>query len=87
MEAFESILDSNPDQWWQTRSVNSHDTFRRTRALLHLMLKGGDKQIVMLTSIAAFLPTSGGSGYQISKPALLRYTDYLNMEYDAVDRW
>ena len=83
MEVFESTLDSNPDQWWQTWTVNVRGTFLLTRALLHLMLKGGDKQIVMLTSIGAFMPTSGGSGYQISKLALLRYTDYLNIEYGA----
>ena len=83
MEVFESTLDSNPDQWWQTWTVNVRGTFLLTRALLHLMLKGGDKQIVMLASIGAFMPTSGGSGYQISKLALLRYTDYLNIEYGA----
>ncbi len=83
MEEFKSTLDSNPDQWWQTWSVNVRGTFLLTRALLLLMLKGGDKQIVMLTSIGAFMPTAGGSGYQISKLALLRYTDYLNIEFGA----
>ena len=83
MEVFKSTLDINPDEWWQTWTVNIRGTFLLTRALLPLMLNGGDKQIVMLTSIGAFMPTPGGSGYQISKLALLRYTDYLNMEYGA----
>nr|WHF58404.1 short chain dehydrogenase [Cladonia metacorallifera] len=83
MEEFKSTLDSDPDQWWQTWSVNVRGTFLLTRALLPLMLKGGDKQIVMLSSIGAFMPTAGGSGYQISKLVLLRYTEYLNIEYGA----
>ena len=83
MEEFKSTLDCDPDQWWQTWNVNVRGTFLLTRALLPLMLKGGDKQIIMLTSIGAFMPAPGGSGYQISKLALLRYADYLNMEYGA----
>ena len=83
MEEFKPTVDSDPDQWWHTWNVNVRGTFLLTRALLPLMLKGGDKQIVMLTSIGALLPAPGGSGYQISKLALLRYAEYLNIEYGA----
>ncbi|KAF6224480.1 hypothetical protein HO133_011057 [Letharia lupina] len=83
MEEFKPTLDSDPEQWWQTWTVNIRGTYLLTRALLPLMLKGGDKQIIMLTSIGAFMPAPGGSGYQISKLALLRYAEYLNIEYGA----
>ena len=83
MEEFTPTLDSDPDEWWRTWTVNIRGTYLVTRALLPLMLKGGDKQIVMISSIGAFLPTPGASAYQISKLALLRYADYLNMEYGS----
>ena len=83
MEEFKTTLDGDPGTWWQTWTVNIRGTYLLTRALLPLMLKEGDKQIIMLTSIGAFMPTPGGSGYQISKLALLRYAEYLNLEYSA----
>lgn len=83
MEEFKSTVDSDPDQWWQTWTVNMRGTYLVTRALLPLMLQGGDKHIIILTSVGAFMPAPGGSGYQISKLALLRYAEYLNVEYGA----
>ena len=83
MEEFKPTLDSDPEQWWQTWTVNIRGTYLLTRALLPLIIKGGDKQIIMLTSLGAFMPAPGGSAYQISKLAILRYTEYLNMEYGA----
>lgn len=83
MEEFKPTIDSDPDQWWQTWTVNVRGTYLVTRALLPLMLEGGDKQIIILTSVGAFMPAPGGSGYQIAKLALLRYADYLNIEYGA----
>lgn len=83
MEEFKPTVDSDPDSWWQTWTVNIRGTYLVTRALLPLMLEGGDKHIIILTSIGAFMPAPGGSGYQITKLALLRYADYLNIEYGA----
>ena len=83
MEAFKPTLDSDPEQWWQTWTVNIRGTYLLTRAMLPMMLKGGDKQVIMLTSIGAFMVAPGGSSYQISKLALLRYAEYLNVEYGA----
>ena len=83
MEEFKPTIESDPDQWWQTWTVNIRGTYLLTRALLPLMLEGGDKHIIILTSIGAFMPAPGGSGYQITKLALLRYADYLNIEYGS----
>ena len=85
MEDFQPTLDSDPDQWWHTWMVNLRGTYLLTRALLPLLLQGSEtgKQIIMLTSIGAFLPTSGASGYHMSKLVVLRYTEYLNLEYGA----
>ncbi|KAI4261503.1 MAG: hypothetical protein L6R42_003298 [Xanthoria sp. 1 TBL-2021] len=84
MEEFKPTLQSEPDQWWNTWTVNVRGTYLLTRALLPLLLRGDaqmEKQIVMLTSVGAFMPAPGGSAYQMSKLALLRYTEYLNLEY------
>ena len=83
IEEFKPTTDSDPEQWWQTWTVNVRGTYLLTRALLPLILEGGDKQIIMLTSIGAVMPAPGASAYQISKLALLRYTEYLNLEYGA----
>ena len=81
MEEFKRAIDSDPDSWWNTWTVNLRGTYLLTRALLPLMLEGGDKQIVILSSIGAFMQTPGASGYQMSKLALVRYSTYLNNEY------
>lgn len=86
MEEFKPTLQSEPDQWWHTWTVNIRGTYLLTRALLPLLLRGDaqmEKQILMLTSIGAFMPAPGGAAYQMSKLALLRYAEYLNLEYGA----
>ncbi|KAI4231762.1 MAG: hypothetical protein L6R40_007619 [Gallowayella cf. fulva] len=86
MEEFKPMLESEPEQWWNTWTVNIRGTYLLTRALMPSLLRGDgqiEKQIVMLTSIGAFMPAPGGSAYQMSKLALLRYTEYLNLEYGA----
>ena len=52
-----------------------------TRSFLPLMLKGGDKQIVNLSSIGANMVRPGMSGYQIGKMAILRFSEFTNVEY------
>ena len=52
-----------------------------TRSFLPLMLKGGDKQIVNLSSIGAHNIRPGMSGYQTTKMAIVRFSEYINAEY------
>ena len=52
-----------------------------TRSFLPLMLRGGDKQIVNLSSIGANMVRPGMSGYQIGKMAILRFSEFTNVEY------
>lgn len=52
-----------------------------TRAFLPLMLREGDKQIVNVSSVGAHLTSPGLSSYQISKLALLRFTEFVVSEY------
>lgn len=45
------------------------------------MLKGGDKQIINVSSVGAHLTGRGLSSYQTSKLALLRFTEFIVAEY------
>ena len=75
------IVDSNPEDWWKTWDVNVRGPYLVARAFLPLMLKGGDKQIVNVSSVGAFLRGPGMSSYQTSKLALLRFTEFIVAEY------
>lgn len=75
------IVDSDPEDWWKTWDVNVRGAYLVTRAFLPLMLKGGDKQIVNVSSVGAHLIGEGMSAYQTSKLALLRFTEFVVAEY------
>ena len=75
------IVDSDPEVWWRTWDVNVRGAYLVTRACLPLMLRGGDKQIVNVSSVGAHLIAPGLSSYQTSKLALLRFTEFLVSEY------
>lgn len=75
------IVDSDPKIWWRTWDVNVRGAYLVTRACLPLMLRGGDKQIVNVSSVGAHLIGPGMSAYQTSKLALLRLTEFLISEY------
>lgn len=75
------IVDSDPETWWKTWDVNVRGSYLVTRSFLPLMLKGGDKQIVNVSSVGAHLTGRGLSSYQTSKLALLRFTEFIVSEY------
>ena len=81
LESAKPIAESDPDEWWKTWTVNMRGTYLVTRALLPLMLKGGDKTIVNLSSVGALRPRPGMSGYQTTKVAVCRFTEYIEAEY------
>ncbi|KAL8684045.1 MAG: hypothetical protein Q9186_000075 [Xanthomendoza sp. 1 TL-2023] len=80
---FESIAESDPDDWWKTWETNVYGTYLMTRSFLPLLLNGGGKIIINLTSIAAHLLVSGGSAYPTSKLAVLRFSEFTNVEFAA----
>ncbi|KAI9762799.1 MAG: hypothetical protein M4579_000151 [Chaenotheca gracillima] len=81
LENFTPIADSNPDEWWKSWGVNMRGVYLCTRAFLPIMLKGGDKQIVNVSSIGAHGRRPGASAYQSAKFALLRFTEFIVAEY------
>jgi NAD(P)-dependent dehydrogenase (short-subunit alcohol dehydrogenase family) len=75
------IADSNPESWWQVIDVNVRGSYLVSRAFLPLMLKTGDSYIVNVSSVGAHLISPGMSAYQISKLAILKFSQFLNTEY------
>lgn len=78
---FKSIADADISEWWRNYEVNLRGVFWASKACLPLMLKGGEKTIVNVSSAGAHGVSEGNSGYSGSKFALLRFTEFLNGEY------
>ncbi|KAI4859985.1 NAD(P)-binding protein [Hypoxylon rubiginosum] len=78
---YDKILDGDEDAWWRSFEVNVFGSYLVAKSFLPLMLKGGDKTIINMSSTGAMHFLTGGSSYQISKFALLRLTEYLMAEY------
>ncbi|KAF7904370.1 hypothetical protein EAF00_001704 [Botryotinia globosa] len=78
----ENIVVGDKDEWWKNLEVNLRGVYWVTKCLSPLLLKtdGGDKTIVNVASVAALLMYPGLSGYQMSKFALVRFTETLCVE-------
>ncbi|OKL57839.1 hypothetical protein UA08_07190 [Talaromyces atroroseus] len=82
LEKRAKIAESDPSEWWKSWDVNVKGPYLVTRAFLPQMLeRGGEKIIVNLCSIAAHLRSPGGSAYQTSKLAVLRLTEFLDVDH------
>ncbi|PKS12362.1 hypothetical protein jhhlp_001662 [Lomentospora prolificans] len=81
MAEFASLLDTDEEEYMRVWDVNYWGVFRTTKAFLPLMLKGGDKTVVNLSSVAAHFAGVGGGAYHISKFALARFTEFVQDEY------
>lgn len=62
LETFRPIAESKIDEWRHVWEINSFGVFLVTRAFLPLMLKGGMKTILNLSSIGANFAMPGASG-------------------------
>lgn len=81
LESFVPLLESDSDAYWSTWEVNMRGVYWCTKAFLPLLLKGGDKTIINLSSIGALVLRPGASGYQTTKNAVLRFTEFINIDY------
>ncbi|TVY89807.1 Short chain dehydrogenase [Lachnellula willkommii] len=81
LSAFKPIVDSDRDEYWGNYEVNVKGVFLMCRRFVPLLLKGGEMTVVNLTSAGAHGVAYGGSGYQTTKFTLLRFTEYLMVEY------
>ncbi|KAI9686058.1 MAG: hypothetical protein M1822_004041 [Bathelium mastoideum] len=75
------ITDSDPEAWWDCWKVNLRGPYLVMRAFLPLMLEGGEKTIINLSSVGAHLVAPGLSGYAPTKFAILRLSEFVCAEY------
>jgi NAD(P)-dependent dehydrogenase (short-subunit alcohol dehydrogenase family) len=75
------IADSDIDDWIKNFSVNLFGPYMLTRAFLPLMLEGGSKTIITVSSVGAHCISPGLSAYQTSKLAVLRLMEFVSVDY------
>ncbi|KAL6354396.1 hypothetical protein LRP88_11727 [Fusarium phalaenopsidis] len=75
------IIDSSPEDWARNWTVNVMGPYLLARAFLPLMLAGGEKTIVTVSSVGAHIVLPGFSGYEMSKLGVLRLTEFLAAEH------
>jgi len=81
LSTFEPMGDTDPEDYWRNYEINLRGVYFVTRACLPLMLRGGEKTIVNVSSRGANTLSAGASGYQTTKFALLRFTEFLVVDY------
>jgi NAD(P)-dependent dehydrogenase (short-subunit alcohol dehydrogenase family) len=80
------ITESKPTEWWNTFEVNLKGPYLFLQSLLPLLVETAQKHdtvvdVVNMSSIGAHVIVPGASAYQISKLALCRLTEFVNIEY------
>ncbi|QGN57056.1 SDR family NAD(P)-dependent oxidoreductase [Nostocoides sp. HKS02] len=68
------LLESDPDEWWQTVEVNLRGPYLVTRAVLPHLVAAGSGRIVNINSGAAYHNGDAATAYNVSKEALARLT-------------
>jgi NADP-dependent 3-hydroxy acid dehydrogenase YdfG len=80
IQAFGSIADSDPADWWRTLEGNLKGMYLTTRLVLPSMLEQGRGQILNVLSVAGARAFAGLSAYSCAKAAGLMFTRILAKE-------
>jgi 3-oxoacyl-[acyl-carrier protein] reductase len=80
IQAFGTIADSDPADWWRTLEGNLKGMYLTTRLVLPSMLEQGRGQILNVLSIAGARAFAGLSAYSCAKAAGLMFTRILAKE-------
>jgi len=81
LSSFKSVAETDPTEWWTNWEVNIRGVYWVTKEFLPLLLKGEGKTIINVSSIGAHTLSLGASGYQSTKFALLRFTEFICADY------
>jgi NAD(P)-dependent dehydrogenase (short-subunit alcohol dehydrogenase family) len=83
MEPWTKIIETDLDEWWKSWDINTRGQLLTWKAFLPLLLANNDslKTCINMSSIGAQMVVPGASAYQTTKFALLRLTEFLNVEY------
>lgn len=81
LEEWKPIAESTPSEWWWTWEVNIKGTYLAAHFFVPLLLKSPTKTIINISSGGAHVMFPGASGYQTTKFALCRLTEFIDREY------
>lgn len=81
LDQWKPVAESNPSEWWWTWEVNIKGTYLVTHYFIPLLLKSETKTIINISSGGAHAIFPGASGYQTTKFALCRFTEFIDKEY------
>jgi NAD(P)-dependent dehydrogenase (short-subunit alcohol dehydrogenase family) len=78
--AYGPIWEVDPDLWWRDVEVNLRGPFHCARAVVPGMIARHRGRIVIVSSVAAFMPYAGLSGYAASKAGAIKLAESLAAE-------
>ncbi|PQE17446.1 short chain dehydrogenase reductase family protein [Rutstroemia sp. NJR-2017a WRK4] len=81
LEKWVPLCEADETEYWRTWEINYRGVYLVSKAFIPLLLQGGDKTIINLSSIGALGISRGASSYQTTKYAVLRFTEFLNADY------
>lgn len=81
LEEWKPIAESKPSEWWRTWEVNIKGTYLAVHYFMPLLLMSPTKTIINISSGGAHAVFPGASGYQTTKLALCRLTEFMDKEY------
>lgn len=85
LEKWNPITETDEDEYWNSWEVNYRGVYWMTKSFLSLLLEEssgeGLKTIVNVTSAGAHNVRFGASAYQTTKFALLKFTEFIMVEY------
>jgi NAD(P)-dependent dehydrogenase (short-subunit alcohol dehydrogenase family) len=87
-DPWKPLAETDPSAWWSTWETNVKGPYLFLHAFLPLLMATAEKHkvvtdVINMTSIGAHVTLPGASAYGGSKLALLRLTEFVNMEYGA----
>jgi len=83
LEAYVPLLETNEEEYLKTWDINYTAVYLVTKDFLPLVLASNLKTVVNLSSIGAHHIGHGASAYQTTKFALLRFTEFLMVDYGS----
>jgi NAD(P)-dependent dehydrogenase (short-subunit alcohol dehydrogenase family) len=81
-EAVSGLDTSSPKDVWSSWEVNNKGTYLVTRQLISLLLRSQTRTVINVSTAGAHMLTTGLCGYQTSKFALCRFTEFLAKDYE-----
>ncbi|KAI0538222.1 NAD(P)-binding protein [Xylaria digitata] len=82
VSAMVPLTEGDADDWWATWELNIRATYLCTKAFLPLLLKSSTRTVIITSSAGAHMLIQNLLGYQTSKTALCRFTEFLAKEYE-----